>query len=181
MSSVHLHLLINHLPVLGLLFATGILIYSFIRKNEDILKLGLFTIIISALFNVPTYFSGENSEERVEHLPGVSERLIEEHEDYAKIALILTGILGVLSLLGVFKNNNKLVLSVIFILLLITDGVIAKTANLGGQIRHTEIRDNKSNSYGEGKDSSKSSGDTKEKGSSKSQSSGKSSSNSDKK
>ncbi|MEK7433258.1 MAG: hypothetical protein AABZ74_09020 [Cyanobacteriota bacterium] len=157
MDAVHLHLFVNHLPVMGLLFSTLVIIWSFVKKNEEILKLGLVTIVLSALFNVPTYFSGENTEERVEHLPGVSERIIEEHEEYAKIAFILTGILGVLAILGVYTKNNKALLSIIFLLLLVTDSVIAKTANLGGQIRHTEIRDNSSNSKNYGGKNNKSS------------------------
>lgn len=157
MSTVHLHLLINHAPFFGITFALLLLVISLAKNLENFRKLGLIIMILSSLLIVPTYFSGEKSEEDVEHLPGVSERIIEEHEDAGKMALGLSGLLGVLALATLFlkDKNQKIALYSLLLVGLMTEASIAKTANLGGQIRHTEIRwGNYSGSFdGEDKDS----------------------------
>lgn len=142
MSTVHIHLFINHAPFFGITFGLLLLIIAMWKNLEDFKKLGLLIMVVSSLLTVPTYFSGENSEESVEHLPGVSESIMEEHEDIAKIALGLSSLLGILSLASIFlkDKNQKIALTSIIVLGLVTEGAIAKTANLGGQIRHSEIR-----------------------------------------
>ncbi|MPZ20825.1 MAG: hypothetical protein GEV06_23395 [Luteitalea sp.] len=98
-----------------------------------------------ALLAVPVYLSGEPAEEAIEHLAGVSEALIEQHETWAAGALVGVEGLGVLGLIGLFLLRRNPVLPTRFlgttaIVLIITTAVLAWTANLGGQIRHTEIR-----------------------------------------
>lgn len=146
MTATHLHLLITHVPVLGVLFGFFIMAYAVFSKKDEVKKVAYTIFVLSALITVPTYLTGERSEESVENLPGVSEIIIEKHEDIAKVAAILTYILGIFALVGLFakvsdKNKNLVMLST-FALSFITAGVMAQTANLGGQIRHSEIRDN---------------------------------------
>ena len=99
-----------------------------------------------ALLTIPVFLTGEEAEESVEHLAGVSENIIEEHEELAEKAIWLMGLLGVFSLASFYAIVKKLSFSrtVILITLLIslaTLGLFAQVGNLGGQIRHTEIRD----------------------------------------
>lgn len=160
MSTVHIHLFINHAPFFGITFGLLLLIIAMLKNLEEFKKLGLIIMVVSSLLTVPTYFSGENSEEAVEHLPGVSEGIMEEHEDMGKIALGLSGLLGLLSLASIFlkDKNQKIALTSIIVLGLITEGAIAKTANLGGQIRHSEIRAENANNVSnekEGKEDKK--------------------------
>jgi hypothetical protein len=101
-------------------------------------------MMIAALFTIPVYLTGEGTEETVEKLPGVSGGLIESHEEMAKIGLIIIIITGVAALitLSIKKKPSLLKPSLILcaFLTFISFGIMAQTAHLGGQIRHTEIR-----------------------------------------
>lgn len=145
MNEAQIHLLLNHVPIMGSLIATAILAWGMIRKNEEIIRVSLYLLIGSALAALPVYFSGEGAEEAVEHLPGVVERLIEDHEHLAKVAIILMEGLGLGAAVALYFSFRKQVLPLaiaagLLIVGLVNAGVLAQTAHLGGMIRHTEIR-----------------------------------------
>lgn len=145
MSATHLHLLLNHLPVLGSLFGWGIFAAALLRKSEEMKKAALGLFVISAVVALPVFFTGEPAEEAVKALPAVSEALIERHEESAVVALAAVEILGALSLAGLFSFRKRGVLpgsmaTAVFVSALLTAVLMARTANLGGQIRHSEIR-----------------------------------------
>ena len=41
MNWAHMHLLINHIPVLGMVFGTLLLAYGLVKKNEEIKRVSL--------------------------------------------------------------------------------------------------------------------------------------------
>ena len=144
MSTVHLHLLLNHVPVIGILAVAFVLIVAFARKNDAIGKLGLAMLVGIALVTIVVYFTGEPAEEAVEDLAGVSESLIHSHEEAAEVAFIATALAG-LAALGLLLRSARRALARWAVagtlaLSLVVAGLMAWTANLGGQIRHSEIR-----------------------------------------
>jgi hypothetical protein len=136
MSPVHVHLLLNHIPVIGV--GIGLSPDPGNCKEKADLKSQSATFVLMALFAIP-HISPENYRGIVENLPGVSHDFIEEHEDAALYALILIEALGLLSLIAWFSGSEKLIL-VCLLLSLATLGTMARTAYLGGQVRHSEIR-----------------------------------------
>ena len=145
MNWAHVHLIINHFPVIGILGAILLLVYSLVRKSEEVkmVSLGVFAII--ALITLAVYFTGEAAEKVVKNLPGVTETYIGRHEEIASLTLVLMEILGITSLAGLVLLRRsgaipKWIAVMILILSLITAVVVNLTANFGGQIRHTEIR-----------------------------------------
>jgi glucan phosphoethanolaminetransferase (alkaline phosphatase superfamily) len=90
------------------------------------------------------FFTGEGAEEAVEHAPGVSEGVIERHEEAARLALISIGVGGGFALAALLSLKWLLVARVlkplVLVLTITSGGLMAQTAHLGGQIRHTEIR-----------------------------------------
>jgi uncharacterized membrane protein len=148
MTATHLHLLLNHVPVLGTAFGLGLLAFGIWRKSNDLQKAALGTFVIAALIGVPAYLTGEPAEEGIESFPGVTGGFIERHESAASIAFTGILILGVIALLGLlFFRRGKDVASPFAILVMLgafaVTGLMAWTANLGGQIRHIEIRPNR--------------------------------------
>lgn len=144
MTIVHLHLLLNHIPVIGTLFVVGLLAAALMRRDSMIARLALWTSALLGIVAIAVYFTGEPAEETVEHLPGVSESVIEQHEELALVATTMIAAFGVLATgaLAVFRQRSLprwLVVSS-FVGMLAVAGVMGWTANLGGQIRHTEIR-----------------------------------------
>jgi len=138
-----MHLVLSHLPVLGTLFGLFLLAYGVVRKSAEVQKISLGVFVLAALVTIPVYLTGEPAEEIVEHMGGISEALIEQHEDSAISALILMEVTGALALLNIFFLGRAIAAKFIIVTALssvLASGVILWTANLGGKIRHTEIR-----------------------------------------
>jgi uncharacterized membrane protein len=145
MSWVHLHLLLNHVPLLGAAFATFLLAFAMLKGSDELKKVSLGASVIAALIAIPVYLTGEPAEEAVEKLPGVSEAIIGRHEAAALVALIMVLVLGVVAIAGLvfFRRNRRIPLwfgTVALLLSLVACGAMGWTANLGGQVRHSEIR-----------------------------------------
>jgi uncharacterized membrane protein len=145
MDAVHLHLALNHAPLFALLFGALGLAYAAARRSDDAARLSLYLLVLAGLLAAPVYFTGEETEEAVEHLAGVSEAVIEPHEEAGQVAAIGAGLLGLVALGGLIAFRRRsaprpLVLGVLG-LALVAAAWVGYTANLGGQIRHTEIRD----------------------------------------
>lgn len=145
MDAAHMHLLLNHIPVIGTAVGLFLLAWGLWRTSDELKKVSLSIFIISAVIAIPTYLTGESAEELVEHLSGVSESLIERHEDAAVLAVAALELLGLAAAvtLVLFQRAHRAVnmmLAASLVLALVTGGLMARTANLGGQIRHTEIR-----------------------------------------
>lgn len=144
MSSAHIHLLLNHIPVIGMLIGLVVFTLGVWRRNDSWTRLALGLFAAVALVALATMLTGESAEEAVEQLPGVSESLIGTHEDAAKLAAIGAYVLGAISLatlVWVRKRPLPRVLTVIVLpFVVLVSGLMGYTANLGGQIRHTEIR-----------------------------------------
>lgn len=146
MDLVHLHLMLNHVPVLGVVFAFVVGIIGFLFKSKAVTRVALGMLVFSAIIAVPVYLTGEPAEEVVENLAGVSEAVIEQHESAAVLSLILACVTGGLALLTLLLGRLRtsrlpefLAATTLFAAL-VTTGSMLWTANLGGQIRHSEIR-----------------------------------------
>jgi len=92
MSLVHLHLMLNHAPVIGVVFAALLLAIAALRHSDELTKVAFgFLALIALIIYRP--------------------RAIPRRVTVAGVVTVLAAI-----------------------------GVVGYTANLGGQIRHTEIR-----------------------------------------
>jgi uncharacterized membrane protein len=145
MTPVHLHLLLNHVPVLGAVFGLLILLGGIAWRRADVTRTAMAVFVVAGLAAVPTYLSGEPAEEGVERAAGAVEPWVEPHEEAALVSLVLVEALGVLALgtLWVYRRKAALPQPLVMataVLALVTAGSLGWTANLGGQIRHTEIR-----------------------------------------
>ena len=146
MNAAHWHLVLNHIPLIGIGFVALLMVIAFLRKSSELVSVSMVLAVVVALFAIPAYLTGEPAEEVVENTPGISENLIEEHEEAAEKAFILVEAVGGLALIGLiarrFSRNLGNTLAVATLAgLLAGGGLVAYTANLGGKIHHQEIRD----------------------------------------
>lgn len=144
-TSAHIHLLLNHLPIIGTIGGLLLLLGGVVRRSDDVRRAGLLTFVLVALLTIPVYLTGEGAEEAVDGLPGVTEALIEEHQDAALAAFVASGVLGVLALVALWRYRAGAplpapVVNVVLALALAVSALMVWTGGLGGQIRHTEIR-----------------------------------------
>lgn len=145
MTAAELHLALNHIPVLGSIFGAALLAYGLWRGQEAVQKASLGLLVVVGAFAVAVYWTGEPAEEIVEGMAGVSHDAIEVHESwgwYAFVASIVTGIasLGALLLARARRELVGWTVQLVLVLSLLTSGVMAYTANLGGKIHHPELR-----------------------------------------
>ena len=144
MDLTHLHLLTNHLPILGTAFGALVLFYGIITKSRHTKIAAYLVFIVAAIGGIITFSTGEAAEEAVEAIAGISETAMETHEDAAKFSIILIYIMGILSLIGAFITAKEYRFFRIFaiaalLVSVITLGSVATTGFLGGKIRHTEL------------------------------------------
>ena len=146
MDLVHLHLMLNHVPVIGIVLGLFVLLAGVLARSKPVAITALGLLIFAGLVAIPVYFTGEPAEEMVEGLPGVSEAVIGTHESAAMVSLVLAMATGLLAMGTVVLLRTRLVRAQSYLVMaslvfsVITSISMIQTANLGGQIRHTEIR-----------------------------------------
>lgn len=143
MNAAHLHLIINHIPVVGTFFSFLVLLSGWLGKKSAVQKTALLLFVFVGLISVLVYVSGNSAEDIVEKFPGVSEKAIHQHEESATVTLIFIECLAVASLLGfaLFGRRENLpggFLLTVVILTIVAFVLTANTSNLGGKIRHPQ-------------------------------------------
>jgi formate hydrogenlyase subunit 3/multisubunit Na+/H+ antiporter MnhD subunit len=146
MAPAHIHLLINHLPIIGSFLCLPVLLVVMLRRKETATMLAAAILLsVVGIGAVGALRTGEPAEEQVEDLPGVSEPWIGEHEERAETATIfavVTALAG-LGVLGLSMRQKETPLWASGVLLLgstLTAATMAWTGSAGGPIRHSEIR-----------------------------------------
>ena len=145
MNTAHFHLMVNHLPLVGVLIGLFVLAFGVFFKKEDIIRTATGIFIFSSLMSAAAFLSGEEAEEVVEDMQGVSETMIHIHEESAELFLIMTTILGIgailVLILSFTQARYKTICNYCLLILSVITLVISfNTGNSGGQIRHSEIR-----------------------------------------
>jgi uncharacterized membrane protein len=148
MNLAHLHLLLNHFPIIGTIVALGLFIASFIGKNDDLKRSALIVFAVIALITLPAFFSGVGAQRMVRKEPGIAAAVIDRHEGAAILAMFLMLITGALALVELWKRRRirteKIwsgTLLAILVFSLLTTAVMARVGTTGGDIRHPEIWD----------------------------------------
>ncbi len=147
MNDAHLHMVVNHFPIIGTILGLGILVSGMILKNNSVKNTAYALFIVAAIFAAFSMATGEGAEELVEDMPSVGKKIIHEHEEMAEKLAVVLYALGIISFLGLFltyKNNAKakLVSYVTVVVAIVGVFFAQQTGTTGGEIRHTEIREN---------------------------------------
>jgi uncharacterized membrane protein len=145
MNWVHLHLALNHIPVLGSLFVVILLVLGLIKRSDELKRTSLWGFLVLTLMSIPIKFTGDSAYEKTSAEAWMSAPIAEAHEQSADQATTGVFLLGIAAAFGLFRGRGKRtiptwVYATTLILALATFVLMARTANLGGQIRHTEIR-----------------------------------------
>lgn len=146
MNGHYLHLLSNHLPIVGFVIGFLVLTVALLLHSRETKMTALAIIIFSTIATIPAYISGEEAEHAVEHYAGVSESIIEEHEEQAETTFILIEITGALSLLSILltKSSHKLSVwsnRITWLMAMVSIVLLVNVGKSGGQIRRPELRE----------------------------------------
>ena len=145
MNNAHLHLVVNHLPIIFPIVGVIILLIAIFTKSDVSKRNAYIVFILGAVASVPAMATGEGAEDAIENIQGVSENLMHRHEEAAEIFAGMSYFLGAVSLLGFLTNyRNFSVDKLMPVTIVIVAGVslyfAQEAGRTGGEIRHTEIR-----------------------------------------
>src|SRR4051794_4272657 len=146
MSLTHVHLLLNHIPIIGTIIALGLLVFGIVSKSDDLKRVSYLILVGLALLAIPTYMSGNAAEKAIRNTQGVSKAFLQAHNDSAVLSLLVMELTGVFAWLGLwqyrrFAHSAKWNVGVVVALSFITFYLMSITGNTGGEIRHPEVRD----------------------------------------
>jgi hypothetical protein len=149
MNAAHWHLILNHIPVVGSFFVLGLLAWALWRRSEELKRVSLGATVIVALLTIPAYMTGEPAFEAameiLEATPEDEDPIVKVHENAAGLAFGGAALTGAVALTGLLisRGGKKLpppLTVAVLVLLVGTAALMARAANLGGMIRHSEIR-----------------------------------------
>lgn len=145
MDAHHLHLILNHFPLVLLLAAVPILVVGYLRKHLVLEGTAHLLLVVAALFALGAYFTGEGAEHVVEDAVAGAGPYMHNHEEAAVYALGWSLLSGALAAVRWVLRRSRLSRTVVWYVLLVSLAFnatsMAVTGYLGGQIRHTELRD----------------------------------------
>src|SRR5439155_7786604 len=144
----HVHMILNHFPTVGFVFALGFFLTALAMNNDVLTRSSLVLFVICAVVIVPTYVTGAASMWALtapEIQPGISRAVINAHRDMALWTLFGLGFTGGAAWIELWRfrhlarfSNRSLYLILAFAI--VTLAVMAETGHRGGQINHPEIR-----------------------------------------
>jgi uncharacterized membrane protein len=145
MTDAHLHLVVNHFPIIGTILGLGVLLAGILFKSNTIKNVSYVLFIVAAIFAYLSTASGGGAAHAVKNMPNITKEIIHEHAEMAETFALVLYVLGTVSLLGLFANIKKhskanLVCFLAVVIAAIAAYVAQQVGTSGGEIRHTEIR-----------------------------------------
>jgi hypothetical protein len=142
----HLHLLVNHVPTVGSVVAVGLLLLALVRRSEPLKHAGLEVLFVIALLTLPAYMSGGAAYQKLRDQPGISDTAIRIHQDAALAGFTVLEFAGFVAWIALWQSRRHGrsapgLVPVATALSIVALVLMARAANLGGDIRHPEIRD----------------------------------------
>ena len=144
LNAAHLHIMLNHFPIVGVFVGTGLLTLWLLWRREGIALAGLWTFVGAGLWRSRSTSSATRLEDVVENMPGISHAAIHRHQEAALWVLI-----GLLVLAaaprgscgaGAAARSRAGCSSACGSSPWWRPGITAWAAELGGEIHHPEIR-----------------------------------------
>lgn len=145
MNWPHVHLALNHLPVIGVPALLVLLAVAVGRRDRWWTRLLLGLIAALCLGSIAIKFTGDFAREALARLPGLDDSLVSRHEQAADQATTAVFLALLAALAGLWASRGQRPLPMpaavaMFLLMAVATGLLLRTANTGGQIRHPEIR-----------------------------------------
>jgi hypothetical protein len=142
----YLHLVLNHLPIVGLAVAALVTAVALALRNRGAIVLGLVLIALLSGAAWPVQETGEGAYDRMRRfLDDDGKRALRQHmdlaEDWGALYYVTAGV-AVLGLVAAWKKPTWTWPVAVFALLLAVACLVAGAliAEAGGRIRHPEFR-----------------------------------------
>ncbi len=147
MNDAHLHMVVNHFPIIGLFFGFLILLFGIIKNNATLKSTAYIIFIFCMIMGKISMMTGDKAEHSVEDMVGFSHDYIHEHEEAAELFMKPLYVLGLVSIFGLVsivkkRNTEKFVSYSVILIAAICLFLSKNVGTSGGEVRHTEIRKN---------------------------------------
>ncbi|NNF59026.1 MAG: hypothetical protein HKN04_12395 [Rhodothermaceae bacterium] len=83
------------------------MVWALVGNKEDVGQAARALLVLAGVLALLVYLSGENAEDIVEEQGGVSDAVLEAHEQAALGAAIATGVLGLIALALMFGFRKR--------------------------------------------------------------------------
>ena len=145
MDWVHLHLALNHVPVLGTIFVALLLGVALLRKSNELKRVSLVAFVALAVVSIPIKFTGDFAHEKLAKAEWLDQSRAVAHEQMADQATTGMFLLGLVAAFALWQGRGdrelrQVTLWVVLAFALATFALMVRTANSGGELRHEEIR-----------------------------------------
>jgi hypothetical protein len=153
MNFAHIHLLLNHFPTIGTIVGIGLFLIALIGRSDDLKRASLVVFLGIALVTIAAYVTGNMAQDKIcvadTNAPcadtTLSKQSIYAHEGAALLAFAFMEITGGFAWLGLWQYRRisfvpRWTLAVVLLFAVVSFGLMARAANIGGEIRHPEIR-----------------------------------------
>src|SRR5437667_6364014 len=87
MDFPHLHMLLNHFPIIGTIVGVGLFIISLIVNSGDVRRASLIVFVAMALLTIPAFMTGVGAHEKMAQDTSIPNTLILRHEGAAELAI----------------------------------------------------------------------------------------------
>lgn len=87
MNDAHLHLIVNHFPIVGTVISVLALVVGLLTRNKGIIKTALGITVFSGLMAIPAMMTGDNAEDMMERRIPEAYDYIHAHEHQAETAI----------------------------------------------------------------------------------------------
>jgi hypothetical protein len=149
MTLIHIHLLLNHWPIIGAYVGLGLFLVALAANSDDLKQTSLAFFAFLALLAIPTYMSGDVANEVLKTNTPLPKELVGTHQGAALLALIFMEITGLAALIGLWQFSRmsrpapgpvaRRNPAAVLVLSIVTVGLMTVVGNTGGAIRHPEI------------------------------------------
>jgi hypothetical protein len=143
MNAMHLHLILNHAPLFGELFASALLAAAAPARSRTLLRTALVVLVATAAISIPVFFTGRRAADSIGKFQGVSQEAIDPHASSAEAFLAVGELAGLAAGVVLWLGQNKFTQWGVAVVGTLTAAALIlalRTAYLGGAIRHDEIR-----------------------------------------
>lgn len=143
----HIHIMLNHIPIIGVPITATLLLVAFIRNDKNLSLLAHWLLVAIAALSVVVYVTGYGAHKEMHEL-GLDHKIMLPHHEFSIWALGSVLALGAWSIHYNYqlKRNHKkfkfkMMISISLIGALVTSILLGITANMGAKINHPEIRE----------------------------------------
>jgi uncharacterized membrane protein YfcA len=137
MEIAYLHLVTNHIPIIGVPFAVALLAYGIWRKSDEVKTAAFVAFVLIGIATIGVYLLGQGGEDFIEDL--LASVLV-----LAAVSVFALLRYGVVGKSAKSDDDARSVLPtwialVVLAIGVVSTGVIGYTGRLGGKIRHPEF------------------------------------------